>query len=72
MLLDAPPEVLAARLHGRDLDRFERAGAEFHARVVAGYRTMAAAEPERWRVVDAAGDPDTVAAHVLASLGGAP
>jgi dTMP kinase len=72
VLLDAPTDVLAARLHGRDLDRFERAGDEFHERVVAGYRAMAAAEPQRWRVVDAAGDPDTVAARVLASLGGAP
>ena len=72
VLLDAPTDVLAARLHGRDLDRFERAGDEFHERVVAGYRAMAAAEPQRWRVIDASGDPDTVAARVLASLGGAP
>ena len=72
VLLDAAPDELAARLHGRDLDRFERAGAEFHERVVSGYRAMAAAEPQRWRVIDATGDPDTVAARVLASLGGAP
>ena len=58
VLLDAPTDVLAARLHGRDLDRFERAGDAFHERVVAGYRTMAASDPQRWRVVDASGDPD--------------
>jgi dTMP kinase len=72
VLLDAPTEVLASRLHGRDLDRFERAGDDFHERVIAGYRDMAAADPQRWRVVDASGDPDSVAARVLASLGGAP
>jgi len=69
ILLDAPSEVLAGRIHGRDLDRFELAGADFHARVAAGFRAMAAADPTRWTVVDADGDPPTVAARVRAALG---
>ena len=68
VLLDAPDDVLTARLHGRDLDRFERAGPAFHARVTAGYREMAAADPAHWVVVDAAGDPDVVQRRVLAAM----
>ena len=61
ILLDAPADVLASRISGRDLDRFELAGADFHDRVAAGFRAMAAADPARWTVVDADGDPATVA-----------
>jgi dTMP kinase len=68
VLLDAPTDVLAARLHGRDLDRFERAGEEFHERVIAAYRTMADAEPERWIVIAADGDRDKIAARILEAV----
>jgi dTMP kinase len=64
VLLDAPTDVLAARLHGRDLDRFERAGEEFHERVIDAYRTMAGDDPERWIVIAADGEPDKIAARV--------
>jgi dTMP kinase len=64
VLLDAPADVLTARLQGRELDRFERQGDEFHERVIAGYRKMAADDPERWIVVDADGEPATIAARV--------
>jgi len=69
ILLDAPAGALAGRLHGRELDRFEAAGDEFHDRVLAGFRTMAAADPQRWTVVDAAADVDTVAARIRAAVG---
>jgi dTMP kinase len=68
ILLDGPTDVLATRLRGRDLDRFELAGDDFHERVAAGFRKMAANDPERWTVVDAIGDPDTVAARVWAAV----
>ena len=61
--------MLAGRLHGRELDRFERAGDDFHDRVAAGFRAMAAADPARWTVVDADGDEAAVAARVRAALG---
>jgi dTMP kinase len=68
VLLDGPADVLAARLSGRDLDRFERAGEEFHDRVITAYRTMAGAEPERWVVVAAAGDREKIAARILEAV----
>ena len=64
VLLDAPAEVLAARLAKRELDRFEAAGAEFHDRVIAGFRSMADADPDRWIVVRADGDKAAVAAAI--------
>ena len=69
ILLDAPSDVLAGRISGRDLDRFELAGDDFHARVAEGFREMAAADPDRWTVVDADGDPAVVAKRVRAALG---
>jgi dTMP kinase len=64
VLIDVPPEQLARRLRRRELDRFERAGPEFYERVVAGYHALAAAEPERWAVVDGQGRLDEVALTV--------
>jgi dTMP kinase len=69
ILLDAPAAALAGRLHGRELDRFEAAGDDFHHRVLAGFRAMAAADPARWTVVDATGDVDVVAARIRAAVG---
>src|SRR6185503_13942106 len=42
LFLDVEPEVLERRMRGRNLDRFEREGAEFHARVRDGFCKMAA------------------------------
>jgi dTMP kinase len=68
VFLDTPDDVIAERMRTRDLDRFEAAGDEFHARVLAGFRTMAAAEPERWITVQAVGSVDRVAADVRRAL----
>lgn len=68
ILLDAPAHVLAARMAGRELDRFEQESTEFFERVADGFRTMAADEPDRWVVVDAALDPDTVTAAIRAAV----
>lgn len=67
VLLDLNVDDGLARRRGgpaAELTRFETSDAhdrEFHERVRAGYLTLAAAEPERWRVVDASGLPDEVA-----------
>ena len=37
-------------------DRMESAGAPFHAAVADGFRALAAAEPDRWIVVDGTGE----------------
>jgi dTMP kinase len=64
LLIDAPPEVLERRMRGRQLDRFEREGVDFHARVRDGFRTMADADPQRWVVIDGAASMDEVGAGI--------
>jgi dTMP kinase len=65
VLLVVPPAVRDERLAARgEPDRLERLGADFHDRVEAGYRALAAADPDRWVVVDGAGDVDEVAARI--------
>ena len=54
ILLDAPTEVSAERIAGRDWqDRFEQERAEFFTRVRSGYLAIAGREPNRVRVIDA-------------------
>jgi dTMP kinase len=64
VLLDAPSDVLAGRMRGRTLDRFERAGDAFHERVIEGYRALAADDPARWIVIGAEDDRDKIAAEI--------
>jgi dTMP kinase len=45
-------------------DRFEREAREFHHRVRDGYHKLAAREPERFRIVDAAQSVEAVGAEV--------
>ncbi len=68
ILLDAPDEHVQERLGQRELDRFEQETTDFHHRVRDGFRKMAAAEPERWVVVDGDGTIDDVARSVLAEV----
>ncbi len=67
VLLELPLDVAAARL-GSQPDRLEREGAPFHARVAAGFRQLAAADPGHWVEVDASGSIDEVAARVWAAV----
>jgi dTMP kinase len=66
LLFDLDPEVGMARATTGGADRLEAAGAEFHARVRSGFLRMAAAEPDRFSVIDAGGSADEVFARVLA------
>jgi dTMP kinase len=68
LYLDVPERYLASRMRRRELDRFEQAGAAFHARVRAGFRDLAAAEPERWVVVDGEGRIDAVASRLRGAV----
>jgi dTMP kinase len=61
IVLDVDAEV-AARRRPVAGDRMERAGDEFHDRVRAAYRELAA--EQGWTVVDGTGDVDAVAAAV--------
>ena len=64
VFLDTPDDVIAERMSRRDLDRFEAAGAAFHARVLDGFRAMAAADPMHWITVQAVGSVDQVAVEI--------
>lgn len=67
LLLRVSPAVGGARIARRPggLDRYEAMDAAFHARVAAGFEAIAAAEPGRFRVIDADGDVDAVHRAVL-------
>jgi dTMP kinase len=67
ILLDVPAEVAAGRRKAVP-DRMESAGDDFHRRVADGYRTLAADDPSRWRLVDGSGSVDDVEKLVLAAL----
>jgi len=61
----------AARARARDTDGSDRIGrrpATYHDAVEQGFRTIAAAEPGRVRLVDASGTPAEVTARLLAAL----
>ncbi len=68
LVLDVPPDIGLRRAAGRAraADRYERLGADFFARVGAGFRAIAAAEPERCVLIDGTGEEAEVAARVLA------
>ena len=46
-------------------NRYERMGTEFHERVRQGFLARARADPERFAVVDATADPETVGRAIL-------
>ena len=73
VLLDVDPEVGLARSHQKQRGRtgssppetrFEMENLRFHQTVRSGFRTLAAGEPERFRVMDAAGRPGEIAERV--------
>jgi dTMP kinase len=54
VLLDVPPVVgLDRRRRDGAINRLDAADLGYHERVRAGYRELAARNPERWSVVDA-------------------
>lgn len=67
VLLDVPQAVADERL-GAERDRMEGVGDGFHGRVAAGFRALAAADPDRWLVVDGTGSVDDVADRVWAAV----
>jgi len=68
LLLDAAPEVLERRMRGRQLDRFEQEGVEFHQRVRGGFRQMAMEEPQRWVVIDGSQSLDAVGRSIRSAV----
>jgi dTMP kinase len=62
--IDVPTDVLNERLAKRDLDRFEREGAEFFARIAQGFSELQQADPTRWIVIDGTMSKDDVEADI--------
>lgn len=62
VLLDMDARAAWGRIHeaGRELDRMESQPLEFFEKVRAGYLALAAAEPGRFRTVDADRAPEAV------------
>jgi dTMP kinase len=71
LLLDLPVALGLERAGRRSApDRFESQTMAFFERVRAGYLALAAASPERYRVIDAAGSQETVATAVTEAIDG--
>lgn len=70
ILLDVDPAVARARLDAADkpFDRLEAERAEFHTRVREGFLRLAAAEPERFLVLDASEPVDELATAIRARV----
>lgn len=71
LILDLPAEAGLARAAARrakaeTADRFEAEEAAFHDRLRQAFLAIAAAEPERCVVIDAAGTPDAVEERIWA------
>jgi dTMP kinase len=68
-LLEIDPAAAAAR--AGESDRFEDEGLALQTAVLEAYEQLVAADPGRWRRIDAARPPDEVHADVLSEVKGA-
>jgi dTMP kinase len=69
LLLRIDPAIGRERIGGRDPDRLEREPPEFFEAVAGAYDELAAADPDRIAVIDAAQPPERVLADALAAIG---
>jgi dTMP kinase len=67
LYLRVDPGAAGKRVKGGD--RFESEGVEFAAAVAAGYEELAAANPDRIRVIDAGGSVEKVHQRVMEEVG---
>ncbi len=65
LLLSLPDGVARSR-RGSPADRIEAEAADFHHRVLEGYRMLAEQDPERWVVIDGNRPPGEIAKSVVA------
>lgn len=73
ILLDIDPAEGKTRSSDRDSvandgTQFESLSETFHQRITDGFKELAAAEPARWRTVDASQDTDTVSGAIWAAV----
>jgi len=63
LILEIDPQLGLTRAKS-DENRFERKSVDFHSKLRAAFREIAAAEPQRCRIIDASGSPDSVFAAI--------
>ena len=74
LLFDLPAEDARARGHSPSrrrrgsADRLDAEGLAFYGRVREGFLALARGEPERFRIVDSSGDPESTQAQVRTAL----
>jgi dTMP kinase len=69
ILLDIDPRIGLLRVSGRGVaDRLETEAVEFHQRVRQSFLELAAAEPSRYLVIDASGNPEEISQEVRARV----
>ena len=77
LCIEVDVEEGLARAHGRNRSevaglsretRLDQQSLEFYRRVLDGYRKIASLEPDRFRIVDGRGDPETIANRVWAEV----
>lgn len=69
LLLDVPPKIGRERIVGRgEPDRIEQEGNAFFERVHDAYRARAAAQPQRFRILDGRDDPAQVQAQARKAI----
>jgi len=66
--IQIPTEEANTRLAKRDLDRFEREGADFFARIGTGFAELAAKDPARWILIDGLEPKDVVEEKIFAAV----
>ncbi len=69
LLLDAPPEIAMERTEKRGAaDRLDSEAASFYQRARDGYLDLAAAEPDRFAVIDASQELEQVQAAIAVAI----
>lgn len=72
LVLTLDLDQAASRADQRDggkADRFALQNAQYHQDVASAFKAMAAASPDRFRLVSAMGNPDQVTARLIGALG---
>lgn len=68
LVFDIDPALAAERTVSRTQDRMEAKGMGYQRRVAEGFRAIAAADPTRVKLIDAARDIDAVHADVMVAV----
>ncbi|MBM2817080.1 MAG: dTMP kinase [Ignavibacteria bacterium] len=66
--LDIPLEISKERHNGRNADRMEASGDEFFTKVIDGFRSIAASEPERIITIDGSLPAESIHAIIVKNL----